>query len=39
MKLYHNTKFQILHAAGHGENAPKEIITKSELRNLGDERD
>lgn len=32
MELYHNPKFQILNTAGHGENAPREIITKSELR-------
>lgn len=39
MELYHNPKFQILNTAGHGENAPREIITKSELRNSEDNKE
>lgn len=39
MELYHNPKFQILNTAGLGENAPTEIITKSELRNLEDNKE
>lgn len=39
MELYHNPKFQILNTAGLGENAPTEIITKSELRNSEDNKE